>query len=217
MKKLMAVFAAGIFLLSAAACGKQAESNGNETNNQSANGGEKVQMYKDAVLVPSNVDRMIYEDFENLEKSSDLVVVGEFVNETHQVLKYMDEENKKYLYDAVSDNMFKITKVLKGDKSVNDEVKVSQRYGYCEQDGVKTLAAFSGLTPMNKGDKWILFLFYDEAEETYWVTGDFTGRYPVPDGKTKTQSDSAEVLGLFETGEFNSKLYEEILERYKLG
>jgi hypothetical protein len=75
--------------------------------------------------------------------------------------------------------------VLQGDVQVGDIVTVVQRYAFEEGrfdngDGRNALVTFSGMTPMNKGDKWIYFLGYDETVDAYWTRGDSAGRYPVP-------------------------------------
>lgn len=50
------------------------------------------------------------------------------------------------------------------------------------------------MTPMNKGEQWIFFLSYDEINETYWCTGDYTGRHPVPNEKIISICDDASSL-----------------------
>lgn len=38
------------------------------------------------------------------------------------------------------------------------------------------------MTPMKKGEEWIFFLYYDAVNDTYWCAGDYSGRYPLPEG-----------------------------------
>lgn len=125
-------------------------------------------------------DRIIHHSFSELEAASELIVVGEFAEDTQQeaTYKYSEEFGKDILTDAVSRNVIAVSKVIKGEAP--DRINISQRYGISDSG---ELTAFSGLPPMKKGDKRIFFLKYDKENDTYWCEGDFTGRYPVPDEK----------------------------------
>lgn len=95
-------------------------------------------------------DREIYSDLRVLIAASDLIVIGEFADESRQDLKY--EYNERYkkdvLVDAVSTNTVQVERILKGDPE-KKELKLSQRYGL-EEDR-NTLVTFSSMTPMKKG------------------------------------------------------------------
>ena len=146
-------------------------------------------------------DRVIYSDLRVLIAASDLIVIGEFADESRQDLKY--EYNERYkkdvLVDAVSTNTVQVEKILKGDPD-KKELKLSQRYGL-EEDR-NTLVTFSSMTPMKKGEKWIFFLYYDDVNDTYWCAGDYSGRYPLPESDVlkickkveKTKTEYAEWL-----------------------
>ena len=127
--------------------------------------------------------RITYGSFDELEKASDLIVIGEYAENTRQYPEYeqSSEFGKEILVDCVSKNTIKVEKVLKGEAV--QSIKISQRYGISETDC--ELVAFTGLTPMKKGDRWIFFLQYDKQRDTYWVAGDHSGRYPLPDEKLR--------------------------------
>lgn len=140
------------------------------------------------------VDRILYENIEDLKAKTELVVIGEFLEDSKQQLVYSsnDNFNKSVLTDAVSTNTVKIEKVLYGDCS-SDTLVLSQRYGIT--DDTNQLVTFSDMTPMNKGDKWIFFLYFDEVSNSYWCSGDYTGRYPLPDEKILSVcSEVSEIL-----------------------
>ena len=146
-------------------------------------------------------DRVIYSDLRELIAASDLIVIGEYADESKQDLKY--EYNERYkkdvLVDAVSTNTVQVERILKGDPD-KKELKLSQRYGL-EEDR-NTLVTFSSMTPMKKGERWIFFLYYDDVNDTYWCAGDYSGRYPLPESDVleickkveKTKTEYAEWL-----------------------
>ncbi len=128
-------------------------------------------------------DRVVYHTLEELAAASDLIVIGEYGQETEQELVYefSSEFQKDVLVDTVSTNQINVLKVLKGDVKEGDSLEISQRYGVLEAEN--QLVTFSDMTPMSKGDRWIFFLTYGEISNTYWCTGDSDGRYPLPDDK----------------------------------
>lgn len=129
-------------------------------------------------IVQAGGDRMIYTSLPELEAASDVIVIAEFAENATQTLT---PENGINLIDAVSVNSIVVCDTLSGEiMAVSSHPTVSQRYGVLEEQN--KLVTFSGLTPMNKGDKWIFFLSYDEQNNTYWVEGDTSGRYPLPEG-----------------------------------
>ncbi len=129
-------------------------------------------------IVHAGGDRIIHTSLSELEAASDVIVIAEFAENAKQTLT---PENGINLMDAVSVNSIVVCDTLSGDiVAVGSRPTVSQRYGVLEEQD--KLVSFSGLTPMNKGDKWIFFLSYDEQNSTYWIEGDTSGRYPLPEG-----------------------------------
>ena len=103
-------------------------------------------------------DRRVYYSLDELERFSQIAVIGEFTNDTEQKLdyEYDSEFGKEILVNATSWNEIKVIKVLKGDVP-DGLVKISQRYGIQEEP--KQLVTFSEMTPIRKGDKWVFFLY----------------------------------------------------------
>lgn len=130
-------------------------------------------------IVKMEAERSIYYFIDDLEAATDIIVIGEFIEEDTQKAKYQYETDDVHMFltDIYSTNVIEIKKVLKG-KVESDTIKVSQSYGIEEDTG--RLITFSELTPMKKGESWIFFLRYNEENETYWCVGDYSGRYPVP-------------------------------------
>lgn len=126
-------------------------------------------------------DRIVYSDLKSLTAASELIVIGEYADDTEQNLKYEYSERykKDVLMDVVSTNTIHVKKILKGSPD-KKELKISQRYGTEEKRNA--LVTFSSMTPMKKGEEWIFFLYYDAVNDTYWCAGDYSGRYPLPEG-----------------------------------
>ena len=148
-------------------------------------------------------DRIVYSDLKSLTAASELIVIGEYADDTEQNLKYEYSERykKDVLMDAVSTNTIHVKKILKGSPD-KKELKISQRYGTEEERNA--LVTFSSMTPMKKGEEWIFFLYYDAVNDTYWCAGDYSGRYPLPEGAVleackkakKIRSEYADWLNL---------------------
>ncbi len=146
-------------------------------------------------------DRIVYSDLKSLTAASELIVIGEYADDTEQNLKYEYSERykKDVLMDAVSTNTIHVKKILKGSPD-KKELKISQRYGTEEERNA--LVTFSSMTPMKKGEEWIFFLYYDAVNDTYWCAGDYSGRYPLPESDVleickkveKTKTEYAEWL-----------------------
>lgn len=113
-----------------------------------------------------------YKSYSAISQDSDLVVVGEFIDNPCQNIDPTD----KQLYDKAfySYNVFKIDKVLKGDLKEGDQIIIKQ-YSAVVANEYKTS---STLTPMLKGDRWVYFL--QKGDDAYFSVFDYQGRYPVP-------------------------------------
>lgn len=155
-------------------------------------GGEPALRYptEGMEIVRAGGDRMVYTTLSELEAACDVVVIAEFAENAQQTLT---PESGVNLTDAVSVNSVVICDTLSGDiVAAGSRPTVSQRYGVLEEQD--RLVTFSGLTPMNKGDKWIFFLSYDDTNDTYWVEGDTSGRFPLPEGDIAVLYERASAI-----------------------
>lgn len=150
-----------------------------------------------------------YDSLISLEEASDLIVIGEFTDDSHQL------DDPHQLFDpkepntgsSYSYNKFRVDKVVKGRCSEGEEIIICQ-------DGVVGGGKFyytDNYTPMVKGDKWIYFLMKFE-NVGYYVSVHHTGRYPVP-GEEHEFVLNDNVYGVFDMNEFRSDIYEDIKER----
>lgn len=142
-----------------------------------------------------------YDSLVSLEEESDLIVIGEFTDDSHQLF------DPKEPNTGSSYNKFRVDKVVKGRCSEGEEIIICQ-------DGVVGGGKFyytDNYTPMVKGDKWIYFLMKFE-NVGYYVSVHHTGRYPVP-GEEHEFVLNDNVYGVFDMNEFRSGIYEDIKER----
>ncbi len=146
--------------------------------------------------------------FEDLEERSDLIVIGEFI------------DNPKTCYNKtpniISSCPMRVTQVLAGDVQVGDVLTIYQLEGI-EDD---RFFSRSNLTPMQMGDEWFFCLGRDIDEDFnvdgYWCVSDNKGRYP-----TKNSGSNEAVcfsnypeLGVYEESDFQEEFYDQLLEKY---
>lgn len=156
--------------------------------------------------------------FEDLEERSELIVVGEFIDDSEICFtrsQYLAMFEKECLIEVVSSCPMKITKVLAGDANVGDVVNVLQKEGVDDDQFITD----SPLTPMQKGDEWLFCLRLNTDERVgdgYWCVGDERGRYPTKNsGSNEVMcfSDYPE-LGVYEEKDFQEDFYNKLLEKY---
>ncbi len=208
--------------LAAAGCAANNSSSSDNGTNSDSGSNSAIETYEvskasDSEAVGIEGDRVIYNGLDSLMAASDLVVIGKFTQDTTQNIEYTysEEYNKDIVTDALSTNVISIEKVLSGETDAT-EFTVSQRYGVIE--GTNQMVTFSEMTPMNKGDEWIFFLYYDDINDTYWCAGDYTGRYPVPaEGKTFYEKDDITTVEFgvyYDVSLVNVDLYNEIISTF---
>ena len=177
MKKTIALIASTAMLLTASVgCGIK--------NNDEKNSKPEA---SDIEVVHLEADRPIYDDVSELAESADLIVIGEFIKDSEQELIY---DNGGVFVSVTSTNEIAVQKVLKGSVD-GDTLQIVQDYGI---DRTNRLITFSDMTPMEKGDRWIFFLVYDEYRDAYWVSGDYTGRYPVPNDELISACEKVDAI-----------------------
>ncbi|MCH5205511.1 MAG: hypothetical protein J1F09_01075 [Oscillospiraceae bacterium] len=160
-------------------------------------------------------NRAEYYKLDDLENASVAVVVGTFVEDAEQKVQYQYNAafSKEIVSWVNSYNTIEVSRVLKGDVEVGDNLKLTQLYAVVDGQ----LITMSDLTPMVKGDTWIFFLDCEEGSDIYWVTGDSDGRYPVSSNTNKTLAITQySNLGVYKKQNFKSGIYSEILEKYDI-
>lgn len=174
-------------------------------------------IYSKLEFVHIEADRITYYDLDSLENKSNLIIVGEIVDDpqTEPELTYSDDFNKEILTGMNSYSTVKVKKVFAGDIREGDEIRLGHRCGVYEDQFV----AFSEMTPMLKGDSWIFFLMdpLDNSESCYYCTGDSDGRYPLKNASyCRTGLTEYEDLGVYRRDSFKDNIYNEILDKYDL-
>ncbi|MCL2019862.1 MAG: hypothetical protein FWG70_08915 [Oscillospiraceae bacterium] len=172
MKRIITFFTT-VLLLVATACSANPNSEATQ---------EIVNEYNNIEIIRWMSDRNIHRTFENLIESAELVVIGEFTEDATPTINYGYDLyfEKDVITNYWSTNTILIHEVLKGNIDT-EKISVCQNYAVIEQESGKLgILTSSDLTPMNKGDQWIFFFGGDKEGSSYWLTGDYTGRYPIP-------------------------------------
>ena len=218
LRNIAIVMAAALLVGCGSAESSSAESSSAESSSDTS---EAVSKALPGKIVQFQTDMVVYSDLPSLLEASQLVVIGEYAEETEQKLTtgHSAEINADVITDAVSTNKIHIKKVLKGEPPEGD-ITISQRYGI--QDDPAQIVTFSSLTPMIKGDEWLFFLRYDAAGSTWWCAGDYSGRYPVPTDEILAELDSLgeeglldiKTLGVLDGSSNTTPLYREIIKHF---
>ena len=149
---------------------------------------------------------------DQLIENSQAVIIGEIVGEPETEAKY-EENNPNNIDWITASAKVKVEKILAG--SCPDEITVKQNSGFADKNGKRILYAFSDLSPMKQGDKWIFFLSYQKDYDCYWPTGDGQGRCPLPEDLDKPDSYGF-VNGLIKDSGFLKSVYDQIKEKFGL-
>ena len=207
MKKILATILTLAACLSLTACNTATENSDSKISNVSEPESSAPFTYDGMELVRAGeLFRITFDDLASLEESSDVAVVGTFID---------DSVNAGFSFGG-SLNTIEVTKVLFGDVNVGDKLVVGQHYYIDEEDG--RLITHSDMTPMVKGDEWLFFLgFEPKLKDTYWYIGDSDGRYPVPNSTQNSVMPLSEYwqFGVYEKQHFKQNIYDEILEKYE--
>lgn len=130
--------------------------------------------------------------YKELAAQSDLIVAGEFADNTHQT----QDPDKIYHSDPeIEDlalNYLRVENVIKGDIKAGQYVLINQGV-LISAGGDNAVQINSGdrLTPMFKGDRWIYFL--KKIGDCYEPVNGPQGRYPMPESNNVDVSNSGKI------------------------
>ena len=210
MKKSSLLIAGLAIILSFGGCSKR---NVNDENNKEPETISSVitagQIHEDTDVIRVVTEETTYADLASLIESSDLIVEGVFTQDTAQTISIAPNSSagKPIFASVVSDSKFEIATVIKGDAKEGDVITILQEYAYVEDED--RVITFSGLTPMNKGDRWVYFLKYDPQRHVYYANGDICGRYP---SELFTSLASSMGYGVYDVSELNKELVGQVVE-----
>lgn len=128
------------------------------------------------------VDRMVYTAFDELEKASDLIVVGTFVDNARQNVPLTGSipVYSHTMTRGSSFNKLRIDEVYKGDIEIGSQIVICD--SYYVNGGKLSYVDGATSTPMIKGEQWVYFLkkVSPEYGDYYFSVGDYDGRFYVP-------------------------------------
>ena len=139
---------------------------------------------------------------EELLEYSDAVIVGEIISEPEAV---SDSDLSRSLVRV------RVERVLEGSVP-SEEITLLRSYQYYNSS---TIVSSGELSPDTVGERWIMFLVYNEEKDRYGITSDGMGRYPLPENLDKPDGFGYKN-GLLESGRFSYPVCEQVYERYGL-
>ncbi|MFD2171602.1 hypothetical protein [Tumebacillus lipolyticus] len=163
----------------------------------------------------------MFEKFHNideLEKGSELVVIGNFTGE-RELFHRPDNYGGPGI--TLSKSTVNIEKVLKGEAKEKETIPVFEE-SYIKNDYYVNTADYKW---MNKDGRYLLFLEWNTRKDTYIIVGIYQGKYDLKLTKKIKQHESSkkafldsevEFLGRDHELEHFYKLKEEALKKYKL-
>ena len=185
-------------------------------------GDRTKERYDDLELVCMAGDRIFYDSLSEVENNSTIIVeavakevLGQEVN-THFDYHYQ-REIPDYGYTK---REMKITKVYKGDINVGDKMTMVQDYYvWTSSEGIKQLISFTSLKPVEKNEKYLLFLKYQESFNAYIVVCDYQGLYPISKDEISETTSNIEQVDLsyvhkVEELHYLKPIYNEVKAKY---
>lgn len=172
--------------------------------------------YSKLEFVQLESDRIVFNSLSELEEASDMIVVGEIINDpVTESETVCNEYFEKDVFSGITSySTIEVKQVLSGDVKVGDKIKIAQYCGVLEDQFI----TFSEMTPMLKGDTWVFCLmpsYYTEGP--YWCTGDSDGRYPLKNTTYRsTGLTTNEDLGIYRRDSFKDNIYNDLIEKYDL-
>ncbi|WP_025026060.1 hypothetical protein [Caldalkalibacillus mannanilyticus] len=131
-----------------------------------------------------------YDTYEELEEIAHLVIEVTATDDSKNVL-------------TATDNGYTLTKVIvkhivKEDKNnemkKGEKIEVAEPFFLVDNDGKPVRYTYADYTPLEKGNHYLLFLWFDEKIGSYYIYGGYQGKYNLDskDKKEKEKSDHNE-------------------------
>ena len=157
-----------------------------------------------------------YHTYEELIETSDIIMIGEYLDDGEVKMDYGDPVNKKFIRNERTYNTVKALKVFKGEDKIGADGTVRIVAGYAlttdnSEDGHLQLLLCSELVPMYKGDKAIFIL--KAAKSGAYSPRQSQGRFPLPEDLGKTDKYGFKN-GLAPGVSFQSGIYSRLCSDY---
>ena len=153
--------------------------------------------------------RKMFSDVNELEKWSDLIIVGKTEKDFFDLAPSIIYSSENYVQDFYTITDVKISKVIKGEYSKSSiPVVQSAALDTPKNKQQKELLISDGCSVMQKGEKYLLFLRKTDIEGVYGILSVNQGKFNLDslDTKEKDITDKDEQL---------QKLRQSVMERYK--
>ncbi len=123
------------------------------------------------------------ETYEEIEAFADAVVVVETLDEVRQEIFYEELRGHKVISDVHLYTKVQVIQVFKGDLQIGEGIEIMQYMGY--DDVGEVFINFTDTTPLQAGEKWMLFL-KKQDDGSYCPVCEHWGRYPLPTAFSET-------------------------------
>lgn len=167
-------------------------------------------------VVKMQADRMQYQNLNEIETNSTIIVEAEVVDTIGQEFStyHVSEFEKDVPGSGFTKRKLKIQEVYKGDVSKGDTIVLMQDYYvWTDENDEKKLISMTELKPLTNGNKYLLFLTWSKNYEAYYETGDFQGVYPLQ----MDESQDKEFTHVYPSEAHSWNLvpiYEEVQKKY---
>ncbi len=175
-------------------------------------------------IVALEADKISYHTFEELEKNSAYIVVGEFVNDETSVVQRgtlpQSSQTGVHVLDWYCYNQFKVFEVLKGELS-DEVIEITGTYAYDDEED-RLYRTENDMYPMNKGGRYLYFLRERGTDGRFCPCGEPSGRYPymkIDSEKLEKNEYTKDDLGVDNIDVFKYQLYpiyQKIVENYQI-
>lgn len=183
---------------------------------------EEHRMANMEVVNRTSADRKYYNSLSEMEEECTIIIEGKAGDVLGQEVttRYDAVLEKKLPGAGYTNHEFKITKVYAGDVKVGDKIPVSQQYFvWTYEDGTEQLVSSSAVKPYKKGEKYLLFLVYNDYREAYEPICDFQSIYPVEELQMRATAKKvaqADLSYIYQVVEWDNliPMYDEVRNKY---
>ncbi len=161
-------------------------------------------------------DRIYYDSLFEVENDSTLIVeaVPKGVLGQKVTTSYDYEFKRELPGSGYTQREIEVTKVYKGNVSVGETITFLQDYYlWTDQDNKKQLISITSLKPLEEGEKYLMFLHYEENMDSYIAVCDYQGVYPIKNLNGAKKSDFSYIYSSQDISNL-MPIYSEVQEKY---
>lgn len=121
----------------------------------------------------------VYESVDEIEKDSDLIVIGRPIDKSNHIVLREDGT----VEEGYTITKFKINKVISNTTNINrnniQDISLIEPYFIYDEIIGQKLISIEGYEPMDKQEKYILFLTLNKEGDNYFINGLSQGKHNI--------------------------------------